>query len=151
MNIQTLGIDIAKNVFQLHGVNRSGYVVLKRRVMRNRARPPANSMHAMSPDFIVEALTNGIMKAQGSSLSPEQRASLADLTCRKFGAQAPMAGRCSETRVFSLNGPSFNGWGANAENWRPSPASVRRNVASPRLEGHLEKVGPHKDPHRLRS
>ena len=29
-----------------------------------------------------------------------------------------MAGRCSETRVFSLNGPSFNGWGANAENWR---------------------------------
>ena len=26
MNIQTLGIDIAKNVFQLHGVNRSGYV-----------------------------------------------------------------------------------------------------------------------------
>jgi cytochrome c553 len=40
--------------------------------------PPANSLHAMSPDFIVEALTNGIMKAQGSSLSPEQRASLAE-------------------------------------------------------------------------
>ena len=36
MNIQTLGIDIAKNVFQLHGVNRSGYVVLKRRVMRDQ-------------------------------------------------------------------------------------------------------------------
>ena len=73
----------------------------------------------MSPDFIVEALTNGIMKAQGSSLSPEQRASLAEyLTGQKLGAQAPMAGRRSETRVFSLNGPSFNGWGANAENWR---------------------------------
>ena len=36
MNIQTIGIDIAKNVFQLHGVNRSGHVVLKRRVMRER-------------------------------------------------------------------------------------------------------------------
>jgi hypothetical protein len=36
MNIQTLGIDIAKNVFQLHGVNRSGHVVLKRRVMRDQ-------------------------------------------------------------------------------------------------------------------
>ena len=71
----------------------------------------------MSPDFIVEALTNGIMKAQGSSRSPEQRASLAEYLTG-LGAQAPMAGRCSETRVFSLNGPSFNGWGANAENWR---------------------------------
>ena len=80
---------------------------------------PANSLHAMSPDFIVEALTNGVMKAQGSSLAPEQRASLAEyLTSQKLGAPAPMAGRCSETRVFSLNGPSFNGWGANAENWR---------------------------------
>jgi transposase len=36
MNIQTLGIDIAKNVFQLHGVNRSGHVVLKRKVMRDQ-------------------------------------------------------------------------------------------------------------------
>ena len=36
MNIQTIGIDIAKNVFQLHGVNRSGHVVLKRRVMRDQ-------------------------------------------------------------------------------------------------------------------
>ena len=33
MTIQTLGIDIAKTVFQLHGVNRAGRPVLKRRVM----------------------------------------------------------------------------------------------------------------------
>jgi transposase len=30
MIIEILGIDIAKNVFQLHGVNRNGRVVLKR-------------------------------------------------------------------------------------------------------------------------
>jgi transposase len=30
MTIETLGVDIAKNVFQLHGVNRNGRVVLKR-------------------------------------------------------------------------------------------------------------------------
>jgi hypothetical protein len=36
MTIETLGIDIAKNVFQLHGVNRNGRVVLKRRVMRDQ-------------------------------------------------------------------------------------------------------------------
>ena len=33
MTIETLGIDIAKAVFQLHGVNCNGRVVLKRRVM----------------------------------------------------------------------------------------------------------------------
>ena len=35
MTIHTLGIDIAKNVFQLHGVSQTGVVVLKRRVMRD--------------------------------------------------------------------------------------------------------------------
>ena len=36
MTIETLGVDIAKNVFQLHGVNRNGGAVLKRRVMRDQ-------------------------------------------------------------------------------------------------------------------
>ena len=36
MSIEILGIDIAKNVFQLHGVNQNGSVVLKRRVMRDQ-------------------------------------------------------------------------------------------------------------------
>jgi len=36
MTIETLGIDIAKTVFQLHGVNRNGHVILKRRVMRDQ-------------------------------------------------------------------------------------------------------------------
>ncbi len=36
MTIETLGVDIAKNVFQLHGVNRNGRVLLKRRVMRDQ-------------------------------------------------------------------------------------------------------------------
>ena len=36
MIIETIGIDIAKNVFQLHGVNHAGKAVFKRRVMRNQ-------------------------------------------------------------------------------------------------------------------
>jgi transposase len=36
MTIEMLGIDIAKNVFQLHGVNQNGRAVLKRRVMRDQ-------------------------------------------------------------------------------------------------------------------
>ena len=33
-NITTLGIDLAKNVFQLHGMNQAGKCVLKKRLSR---------------------------------------------------------------------------------------------------------------------
>lgn len=36
MTIATLDIDIAKTAFQLHGVNRNGRVLLRRRVMRDQ-------------------------------------------------------------------------------------------------------------------
>ncbi len=36
MNINLLGIDIAKNVFQLHGVDHKGNAVLKKRISRDR-------------------------------------------------------------------------------------------------------------------
>ena len=39
MTIETLGIDIAKNVSQLHGVNRAGRLVLTRRVKRHQLLP----------------------------------------------------------------------------------------------------------------
>ena len=38
MNVTTLGIDLAKNVFQLHGVNRHGQTVLTKRVARAKLR-----------------------------------------------------------------------------------------------------------------
>ncbi|MCX7329699.1 MAG: IS110 family transposase, partial [Hyphomicrobiales bacterium] len=34
MRITTLGIDLAKSVFQLHGVNEAGEVVLRRQLRR---------------------------------------------------------------------------------------------------------------------
>lgn len=34
MEIKTLGIDLAKRVFQLHGVDAKGKVVLKKRISR---------------------------------------------------------------------------------------------------------------------
>ena len=36
MNTKVLGIDIAKNTFQLHGVDGSGKAVLKKRLSRNQ-------------------------------------------------------------------------------------------------------------------
>ena len=36
MEITTLGIDLAKNVFQLHGVNKSGRVTLRKQIRRSQ-------------------------------------------------------------------------------------------------------------------
>ena len=36
MQVSTLGIDLAKNVFQLHGVDQRGRVVLKKRLSRKK-------------------------------------------------------------------------------------------------------------------
>ena len=36
MNISVLGIDIAKNIFQLHGVDSSGKRILKQRIVREQ-------------------------------------------------------------------------------------------------------------------
>jgi hypothetical protein len=38
MNIATIGIDLAKNVFQLHGVDGRGKVVLRRQLHRGQMR-----------------------------------------------------------------------------------------------------------------
>jgi transposase len=38
MNIATIGIDLAKNVFQLHGVDSQGKVVLRRQIHRGQMR-----------------------------------------------------------------------------------------------------------------
>jgi len=37
--ITTIGIDLAKNVFQLHGVSATGKVVLKKRLTRRNILP----------------------------------------------------------------------------------------------------------------
>ena len=35
-NIKVLGIDLAKDIFQLHGVDAAGKQVLKKRIERNK-------------------------------------------------------------------------------------------------------------------
>ena len=36
MEITTIGLDIAKNVFQVHGVDQAGEVVIRKRLRRSR-------------------------------------------------------------------------------------------------------------------
>ena len=35
MQVTTIGLDVAKNVFQVHGVDASGAIVLRRRIRRS--------------------------------------------------------------------------------------------------------------------
>ena len=62
MTIETLGIDIAKNVFQLHGVNRSGHVLLKRRVMRDQLLEAVAQIDRCT--IVVEACTGAFYWAR---------------------------------------------------------------------------------------
>ena len=49
MQITTVGIDVAKNVFQLHGVGARGHAVLSRRVKRNQLLQAVASL----PPYVV--------------------------------------------------------------------------------------------------
>lgn len=85
--------------------------------------PDTASLKAMSPNFIVDALTSGIMQGPGAALSPAQRVSVAEfLTGKKLADDVAMAGRCTGAPpAFRSGGASYNGWGANQENWRFQP------------------------------
>jgi transposase len=39
MTVTTIGLDIAKQVFQVHGVDKQGKVVLRRRLRREQVAP----------------------------------------------------------------------------------------------------------------
>jgi transposase len=62
MTVETLGIDIAKNVFQLHGVNHHGCVVLKRRVMRDQLLDIVAQVECCT--IVVEACTGAFCWAR---------------------------------------------------------------------------------------
>ena len=62
MSIEILGIDIAKNVFQLHGVNRGGGAVFKRRVMRDQLLEVVAQIERCT--IVVEACTGAFYWAR---------------------------------------------------------------------------------------
>ncbi|MEM6539287.1 MAG: IS110 family transposase [Pseudomonadota bacterium] len=60
--IDTLGIDIAKNVFQLHGADRRGRQVFKRRVMRDQLLDVLNGLERCT--IAIEACTGAFCWAR---------------------------------------------------------------------------------------
>jgi transposase len=55
MEIEILGIDLAKNVFQLHGVNRRGRAIYKRRVFRDQLLGVVGDIRSCT--IVIEACT----------------------------------------------------------------------------------------------
>lgn len=86
----------------------------------------------MSPETIYEALTTGKMKAQGDSLSDEQKRMLAlfmsgrPLGSEKEGDAATMANHCPGNPPMPdpSAGPAWNGWGVDRSNTRFQPAKA---------------------------
>jgi transposase len=48
MEMTTVGLDLAKNVFQVHAVDRHGKVTLKKQLKRGLTKPPINIIETSS-------------------------------------------------------------------------------------------------------
>ncbi len=110
----------------------SGFAVFQTRCMGchgnpavERAPSPA-SIREMSPEHIYEALTTGVMKGQGASLTEDQRRMLATfMSGRTLGSESEgeaknMPNQCAGNPPMAdpASGPAWNGWGANINNDR---------------------------------
>ncbi len=88
--------------------------------------PLPSAIREMTPERIYEALTNGVMKAQGQSLSdPEKRTLALFMSGRPVGSiqqgdAKNMPNQCSANPPLSdpAAGPAWNGWGVNEMNTR---------------------------------
>jgi polyvinyl alcohol dehydrogenase (cytochrome) len=85
--------------------------------------PAVATLQLMTPDAIVNALTNGRMQAQGSTLTDAERRAVAEFLTGRAAGGSPVAAvqtKCSATSPMgSPNGPNdWNGWGNGPANNR---------------------------------
>jgi polyvinyl alcohol dehydrogenase (cytochrome) len=85
--------------------------------------PTRAAMATLSPNAIVEALTEGSMRIQGQPLTPAERAAIAErLTGRPVlaASQSSGGGMCAAAAPFAMTGAStnWNGWGPDIRNTR---------------------------------
>jgi polyvinyl alcohol dehydrogenase (cytochrome) len=79
------------------------------------------------PEAVIEALVNGSMRAQGSTMTgPERRAVAEFVTGKAMGGDVIGAsvGRCATVKPFAMvgNEPAWSGWGPDPGNTRFQPA-----------------------------
>ncbi len=106
--------------------------------------PQPSVIRQMSPERIYEALTTGVMKAQGSTLTEDQRKMMATflsgrpLGTMEQGAAKDMPNQCSSNPPLAPpnSGPAWNGWGVTVANTRFAPESSAR--LTPEQVPHLK-------------
>ncbi len=110
----------------------SGFAVFQQRCMGchgnpnvERAPSPA-AIREMAPEKIYDALTTGVMKGQGASLSDDQRRMVATfmsgrpLGSLQEGDAKAMPNQCASNPPLTdpAAGPAWNGWGVDLTNGR---------------------------------
>ena len=76
--------------------------------------------------FILKTLNSGVMKEQGATLAPPQRALVAQWLGRTTALsldKTAVTNPCRTASVSAPNSPAWTGWGAGLENLRFQPAS----------------------------
>jgi len=101
--------------------------------------PAPEALRALTPESIVNALTNGKMAVQGSALTAAERASVAQFLTGRAAAAATTAtasaNRCAASTPTTDPGraPSWMGWGNDATNSRFAPQAGLTAADVPRL------------------
>jgi polyvinyl alcohol dehydrogenase (cytochrome) len=110
----------------------SGFAVFQTRCMgchgnpKVERAPTPETIRQMSPERIYEALTTGVMKSQGDSLTEDQRRMTATFMGGRPLGSATQGGAESMPNLCASNppmadpasGPAWNGWGVDATNGR---------------------------------
>jgi polyvinyl alcohol dehydrogenase (cytochrome) len=127
-----------------------GFAIFQQRCMTCHGNPAASqkapepaALRQLAPEAILDALTTGVMRVQGQSLSELQRKQVAEsLAGRPLGTgtegdAARMPNRCAANPALAnpASTPSWNGWGADIANTRLQPAKAAGLTADevPRL------------------
>ena len=89
----------------------------------NSSAPTRNALRAMTPEAILNALVNGKMQQQGSTMSGADRRAVSEfLAGRALGSTAASAtsSKCKTSPAMSdpSRGASWNGWGNGTSNAR---------------------------------
>ena len=118
------GTELGFAVFQQHCVSCHGNPAFER-------APSPTALRSMSPERIYTALTTGIMKSIGDTLSEEDRRRVSEslagqlLGSAAAGAASKMPNRCARNPPLrNLDGAGWNGWGNGLENARFQSAAA---------------------------
>ncbi len=130
------GTELGFAVFQQHCVSCHGNVAFPR-------APTPTALRDMTPERIYTALTTGVMKSVGDTLTEEDRRRVSEslagqlLGSSRSGDASTMPNRCtSNPALRGLSGPRWNGWGNGLENHRFQSAAAAGLDAD--SVGHLE-------------